>query len=188
MYFHQVEGNPAILTPVEGESIQGLVTVNARTAVSGFRSAEISYSYENDTTDTWFLLAQTSAPQMDGTIAFWDTTMMADGDYRLRLQIFLTDGSINQVIVGGLRVRNYLPVETESVEISGTIPSPLTATPTTILIPTRVRIVSTTMPPNPVEVTQDEILSSLTQGAICSGLLFVIIGVYVILRKYSRRR
>lgn len=184
-WFHQAETGPAIISPVDGDVLQGVVSITGQTAVVDFRSAEISYSYEDDPTGTWFLLAQIPNPQTEGFLSTWDTTLIADGNYRLRLQVSRTDGRLEESVVRSLRVRNYTPIETPTFALDTTEKAvPGTKTPT--VVPTRSKRISTPLPDNPVEITEQEFIESLKQGAVISVLLFFIIGIYIVLRKRMR--
>src|SRR5450759_3714885 len=113
-------GDAVIESPRPGDVLQGVVTVIGSSDVNGFASAEISFSYMDDPTGTWFLLANNVQPVSKSTLATWDTTVITDGNYVLRLRVNLTDGSSQESLISELHVRNYTPVET---------PTPLPVTP-----------------------------------------------------------
>ena len=102
----------AVQVPVPGQALQGVVSVRGTSGLPGFQSAELSFAYADDRTGTWFLIAQSAQPVIDGPLASWDTTTITDGDYRLRLRVILSGGQVIERLVEGLRVRNYSPVET----------------------------------------------------------------------------
>jgi hypothetical protein len=79
---------------------------------------EVSFAYGSDAGRTWFLIQESQQPVSGGALATWDTTTLTDGDYDLRLLVSLKDGTQQQVVVKGLRVRNYTPVEASSPTVT----------------------------------------------------------------------
>jgi hypothetical protein len=170
---------PVVTKPRAGEVLQGTLTVTGSSNVPGFLSAEIAFAYSGDTTGTWFLIAEDSQPVADGTLATWDTTTITDGDYVLRLRVYLTDGSYIDTTVPDLRVRNYTPVET---------PAPASTAQQATQVPTSVSTTTpyptpTLLPPNPAELTPTNVWVSIGYGGLGAFLLFGIISVYLWLRR-----
>ncbi|MBI4730624.1 MAG: hypothetical protein HY781_00530 [Chloroflexi bacterium] len=173
---------PAVVSPRPGEALQGMVTITGTSDVVGFTSYEITFAYPDDLTGTWFLISQSSQPVQDGTLTVWDTTTITDGNYVLRLLVFLDDGTSLEVRVPDLRVRNYTPVETATpgpTSVAGTATLPV-VTPA-IPLPT-----STQFPPNPAALTPSRILTSLGYGALAAVAGIALLGVYAALRRRSR--
>jgi len=170
----------SIESPVAGQALMGAVTVTGTSAMPDFASAEVSFAYPNDPTGTWFLVAQSDQPVQDSTLAVWDTTLLTDGTYILRLRVTLTDGTTRDVSVTNLRVRNYTPLETATpfpVDAPQATPRPTTA-PTSTLYPT-----PTALPPNPAEVTPSVVRASLLYGGLAALGLFLLVGAYLRLRR-----
>lgn len=168
-----------IASPIAGQVVQGAVTVTGTNAMPGFAYAEVSFSYAIDTTGTWFLITRIDQPIETGTLAIWDTTLITDGDYTLRLQVTLTDGTTHEVTVPNLRVRNYTPVETyPPVFTAGEETLTPVRLPTAILYPT-----STSLPANPAEVTQEDVWSSIAFGGLAAVFLIGMFGIYLRLRR-----
>jgi hypothetical protein len=115
-----------IVDPQPGQALKGVVAIMGRTTLSSFRSAEVLFGYTNDPSQTWFLIAESASPVEAGLLAEWDTSTLTDGNYTLRLVVNRTDGSRVVVIVPGLRVRNYSPVETSTPTpfLTPTAPTP----------------------------------------------------------------
>jgi hypothetical protein len=179
----------AILAPLEGQAVQGRIPVQAFTAIQGFQAAELFFGYAEDPTGTWFLIGQNSEPLAGSEIGTWDTSLITDGNYDLRLLILLQDGTQVETVVNGLRVRNYSPVETDTPTPVIPTDTPLpgekptsTMTPLPTITPT-----PTPLPTNPAEMTTDQIAGSLGKGALAALSAFVILG-FVVLVKISRRR
>jgi len=173
------QGQPAIISPQQGDVLQGVVTIRGSSNLTGFLSSEVDFTYNGDTTGTWFLVATGSQPVDSNTLATWDTTTITDGNYDLRLRVFLTDGTHLDAIVPNLRVRNYTPVETPTPAPTAIQP---TLTPTETLTPTPFPT-PTVLPPNPAVLTQMEISTSLAYGGMGAVISIIIFGIYFWLRR-----
>ncbi len=132
----QSEQTIRISAPASGDVLQGLVDITGTSAVDGFLSSELSFAYASDATNTWFLIYRTDQPVTEGLLAAWDTNLVTDGDYDLRLRVSLQDGSLIETLVTGLRIRNQTPTETPTPEPTLTpkpfdtpLPTPLPPTP-----------------------------------------------------------
>lgn len=178
MHWQDEEQKAEILSPEGGSALQGVVVITGTTDIDGFRSAEIAFAYQTDPTRTWFTIQQLTQPVKESTLASWDTTTITDGDYRLRLQIILDGGGVQEVIVEGLRVRNYTRVETSTPDASTRIVTPtLTASPLPdFQVTPRSR---TPFPTNPAEVSAYDLRKSFLGGALgvmaalAFGLLYI---------------
>ena len=172
-----------IQAPVSGEALQGTVPIQGSSAVDGFASAELSFAYRNDPSGTWFMIADLDQPVSNGVLTQWDTNAITDGVYDLRLVVTLKDGSQQTAIVSGVRVRNYTPVETvtptavtpTATPVPGDTPVPtLTPTPTITPIPPT----ATALPPNPAQLSTQDIMSSFGKGALGIAALFALAGIF----------
>lgn len=184
----QENTQPVISSPNEGQIVQGIVAVSGTVTVLGFSSYELSFAYNDDPTQTWFILTTSSLPVFESELGTWDTTTLTDGDYSLRLRVFLLDGTVQETTVTGLRVRNYTPVPTPTFTPTSTAvvqfapptaqriaPSVATVTPS---LPT-----PTPLPPNPASLQEASISNALGRGAILALLLFVGFGLLLRLRR-----
>lgn len=184
----QNKGELTITSPVEGQVVQGLVVVTGAVTVLGLSSYELSFAYNDDPTQTWFVLHSSALPVFEGDLGSWDTTALTDGDYNLRLRIFLLDGSTQETTVSGLRVRNYTAVPTATPAPTATAvaqfaaptaqliaPAPATVTPS---LPT-----PTHFPANPAGLGTPSISNALGKGAIMALLLFIGFGFILRLRR-----
>lgn len=178
-----------ITAPASGDVLQGLVNVTGTSAADGFFASELSFAYASDPTSTWFLIYSTDQPVTEGLLAAWDTHLVTDGDYDLRLRVTLQDGTILETLVTGLRVRNQTPTETATLAPTFTpgpadtpVPSPLPPTP--MPAPTATHYPTPTpLPPNPAAVTPTEIYSFLGRGILLALLTFVVVGIFLRLRR-----
>jgi hypothetical protein len=169
---------PTISAPVPGEALQGSVPITGTTDVPGFISAEVSFAYLDDPTETWFLIYSSNQAVIDGLITTWDTTGITDGNYTLRLQVTLSDGSSRETFVSPLRVRNYTAIETPTP-----LPTQPTATPLPTITPTPSPFPTPTpLSVNPAVLSSTELFSSILYGGSAAALIFIIIGIYLWLR------
>lgn len=179
----------AIISPSQGDALQGSVPVTGNTAVDGFLRAELTFAYSDDRTDTWFLIFETDQPPSNGSLAQWDTTTLTDGEYSLRLVVTLQNGTQMATTVQNLRLRNYTPIETDTptptqTPLPGNTPVP-TQTPTPTITP--IPPTSTPLPPNPAQLTSQDIALSLGKGAIGAIAALGVIGLYAAVRNAMRR-
>ncbi len=182
----QAPQQAVVTSPKPGEALQGKISISGTVQAEGFQSYEVSFSYQRDTTNTWFLIDQGKEVVTAGPLASWDTTTISDGTYRLRLTVFLKDGKAVQTMVTGLRVRNYTTVETAT-------PAPVNASGTEIVatpLPADYKPNFQTPTPlgfNPAQVTKQDLNNSLMYGGLAALGLFVILGLYLGVRSLFRR-
>lgn len=184
--------SPQITSPAAGQALQGNVTITGSAAVEGFASAELTFAYSNDPTGTWFFIEQFDSAVIDGVLANWDTTLLTDGDYILRLTIFLQDGSTVMTEVAGLRIRNYTAIETETptpvlptqTPLPGATDIPtITPTPTGTLIPPTL----TPLAPNPAVMTEPDITLNMVRGVLIAVAAFAAVALVFAIAKLRRR-
>jgi hypothetical protein len=182
---------PAVLSPTQGQALQGSVPIVVNTSVDEFASAELTFSYAKNPTDTWFFIAETEQTASNAEIAEWDTTTLTDGNYTLRLAVTKRDGSQVTVTVPGLRIRNYTAIETATPTFpvpSATSAPGDTPMPTASLVPSPspVRLTSTPLPPNPAQVSPRDLGLSMAQGALAVFAFFALFGLVLAVRRRSR--
>ena len=179
----------AITFPVSGDVISGEVTIVGTTDILGFSSSQLDFSYASNPTDTWFALQSSVQPVADSPLAVWDTTLITDGDYVLRLRVFIEDGSFQDVMVQ-VKVQNDTPILTPTPVITPTptrvdegAPTPflVASSPTPTLTP---RPTPTLLPTNAVSLDQTAIYTSLGRGAIVILGLFIFAGIILRFRRY----
>jgi hypothetical protein len=176
----------AVASPRPGEALQGVVTITGSTVDDQFTSMELSFAYNRDVNRTWFLISESTQPVAEGTLATWDTTTITDGDYDLRLLVTLKDGTPKVVVVSGLRVRNYTPVETSTPTVTQPAP-PVTPQPSMTPTVTPVPPSPTPLPTNPARLTGIDYAVNATLGALTVFALFGMLGAYLGIRKRMRR-
>jgi hypothetical protein len=179
----------AITSPVAGEILRGKVTISGTTDVPGFASAQLDFAYASNPADTWFSLQISPQPLTDSPLAVWDTTLITDGDYLLRLRVYQTDGTFQEVTLP-VRVQNDTPFPTPSPSVSSTPsrleiqpPTPflIAASPTPTSTP---RATPTPLPPNPASLSPGLIYISLGRGALVILAIFAFAGLILRFRRY----
>jgi len=183
-----------ITAPSPGTPLQGTVSIEGSTIVEDFISWEITFGYANDSSGTWFLITEGEDQISEGELIQWDTTTITDGDYNLRLTVYLHGGRREHFLLNNLRVRNYSPIET--VTPTPTLTStPFTETPRPSLTPTStsqptnttIPNTPTPLPTNPATITQTNINNSLIRGAAGALAAFVMVGLYLSIKRLIRR-
>ena len=178
---------PVIHAPAAGQTLQGKVDISGTADAPNFASAELAFAYVSGPADNWFTIQTFAQPVLDAALASWDTSLISDGDYNLRLRVTSLDGSFQDVIVADLHVRNYTTVTpasaamTETSTALPTLPSAeaaLTEAPTQTPHPT-----PTQLPPNPASLTAAEIYASVWRGAFVIAFLFIAFGLLTRLRR-----
>lgn len=179
----------AITSPAPGEAVRAEVTITGTTDISGFTSSQLDFSYASNPTDTWFALQTSTQPVVDSPLATWDTTLISDGDYVIRLRVFVEDGTFQEVIVP-VKVQNDTPILTPTPVVPPTpdklevqLPTPflVAASPTLTSTP---RPTPTPLPSNAVSVNQTAIYISLGRGALVILGLFAFVGIILRFRRY----
>jgi len=168
----------AIASPASGDVVHGEVTVIGTTDILGFVSSQVDFSYETST-----------QPAADSALAVWDTTLISDGDYVLRLRVFAEDGTLQEVTVP-VKVQNDTPIVTPTPMVTATpnkldvgLPTPflVAASPTPTQTP---RPTPTSLPTNAVSMDQNAIYTSLGRGALVIIGLFAFVGLILRIRRY----
>lgn len=180
----------AISAPAPGEVLRGQVNIIGTTNLPDFISAELDFSYASDplTPVTWFPIQTISQPVFDSPLYIWDTTIITDGDYILRLRVFTGDGSSQEVTVPVMVQNDAVPTPTPEPtstpeEVTALVPTPflLAASPTPTEVP---RPTPTLLPTNPVSLERDSIFLSLGRGALVILGMFALAGLILRIRRF----
>ena len=169
-----------ITSPGAGTTLMGLISIYGTSDIPDFAKSDLAFSYAQGWPENWFSISNSDQPVRSGKLVDWDTSTITDGDYRLRFQVFLVDGSKKEIIINDLHVRNYTPGG-KPVHSSGpAVMDPdaslnVVATGTPIVIPT-------SLPINPVELVPYQISASLLIGILILIALVAISGLYTRLR------
>ncbi|MGQ9848571.1 MAG: hypothetical protein ACUVSU_00825 [Aggregatilineaceae bacterium] len=109
-----------ISAPTEGQQLFGLVNILGSAEHStAFARYTLEYDDLSDPTVTWLLVQPAVQQQVhDGVLGTWNTNVVPDGSYRLRLRVFLQDGQTGEFIVSNLRVVNRAPTPVPTIPAS----------------------------------------------------------------------
>jgi len=178
--------------PKPGASLRGLVEIQGQMDVPGFASAELAFTFDADASDpaaSWFPIQTFPQPIQNPILAAWDTTALTDGDYAIRMRVTLQDGTFQDVVVTGLKVRNDEVIPTVTVpptladfnfqplNETSQAPSAQTATPV-MAYPT-----STPLPANPASLSNSSIVNIFWKSALAAVLIFAFFAFVLRLRK-----
>lgn len=196
------QGTVAVITsPRDNAILRGRVVITGSADDPNFWKYEVHYARE-PVGENWVLIGTVhEQPVMDGVLETWDTTLVPDGAYSLRLRVVRRDGNYDERYVRGLSVANAQPTETPTpvVEVTPTptiTPTPLPPTPTVIIeqpvVPTPTPRPTAT--PGPL-LAPEEATSPVSAfnparlgGAFCYGAAlavgaFAVIGALALVRK-----
>jgi hypothetical protein len=113
-----------ITSPTEGQTINGLVAVTGTADQVQFDRWELAYGPDPNPNDAWQPFASGDQPVINGIISTWNTGVIADGGYMLRLRAVRKDSNFSEAIVRGLQVRNSVSAETPTPEsLTPTVPA-----------------------------------------------------------------
>ncbi len=101
-----------ITSPTDGQTINGLVTITGSADHPQFSRWELAYGPDPNPKDAWQPFASGNQPIHDGTIGTWNTGVIADGTYMLRLRAVRKDSNYTEAFIRGLKVSNSAPVGT----------------------------------------------------------------------------
>ena len=182
----------AIASPKSGETLRGQVNITGNINITGFGSAELAFAYASDPTSTWFTIQTFSSPPATGeagelsdVLVAWDTTMLTDGEYTLRLRVNLQDGSVQEVLVTDLEISNDVPTATltSTLEPEATLVPPL---PTATVAPAAALPTyptPTSLPVNPATLANQSIYSNFARGTAATLILFFLVAIILRLRR-----
>lgn len=178
----------SISSPQTGDELRGQVEITGNMTVPNFASAELAFKYASDSADSWFAIQTFPQPVPGPALAVWDTTSLTDGDYTLRLRVFLQDGTFQDALVSNLKIRNDIPIPTEVIPTETALPQFSVTTPRPALteLPATAAIIypsPTPLPTNPASVTTSSIYSTFGRGALIVLVLFIFFSLILRLRK-----
>jgi hypothetical protein len=192
LIFFAQTAEPSISSPQAGQTLRGQVEISGNMDVPNFLSAELAFAYEESVSSpadssAWFIIQTFSQPVKSPALWIWDISALTDGDYTLRLRVFFQDGTSQDIVVSGLKIRNDVPLPTDIPTATPTvtplvrIPSPTsTRLPdaTTLLFPSPIPL-----PTNPAALTVPSLYSIFGRGALISLALFIIFALLLRLRR-----
>jgi hypothetical protein len=176
--------HPDIESPRPGDVLKGLVEIKGTATGEDFASYDVSFAYAEDTTGTWFIIQSSDQPVEKSVLAVWDTTVIADGIYRLRVQQYSTKGEVETLLVENLRIRNYSPIETKTpapTKENIVVEATKETTPTSM-------IEITPLVANPAEISLKSFWRTVITGVSITAALFLFLGVRAAMKNRNRNR
>lgn len=123
-----------ITSPQDRDVVRGLLVIKGTATHPNFWKYEVYFAPEPNPTDQWQLLGLHEMQVTDGRLETWDTTLVPDGTYSLRLRVVRTDGNYDEYYVRQISVVNAQPTETPTpTSTPPATPIPLPPTPTVII-------------------------------------------------------
>jgi hypothetical protein len=101
-----------ITAPTEGQALSGLVTITGSANHPEFARYELAYGPDPNPNDAWQPFAEGNQTVDNETLGTWNTSVIADGQYALRLRAIRKDSNYSEGFVRGLQVSNSGPVGT----------------------------------------------------------------------------
>ena len=164
-----------ILSPLPGEAVQGLAQIVGTVDIEGFESYTLEFAFQNAASQNWFLITESSSAIINGVLGEWDTSLLVDDNYDLRLIVFTQDGESITLTITGLRVRNYSAIETSTPTPT---PDEIVLTPTAIIETTPTPTATPHLTPTPLPNNQAAIslthIQKATQNGLIIGFLFIV--------------
>jgi len=188
--FVQTAG-PSISSPKAAQVLRGKVAITGFMDVANFSTAELAFAYAaldgsaSVPAENWFTIQSFPQPVKDSVLAEWDTTVLTDGLYILRLRVFLQDGFFQEMTVANLQVGNDIPLATVTPTKLPTAtvtsqPASPTVSPVTATVvhpsPTHLQV-------NPASVSTTSIYSTFARGGLIVLVLFIFFSLLLRLRK-----
>lgn len=198
----QEEGTLEIATPAQGDVVRGVVQISGTALHPDFNHYVVEFGFNPNVDDQWFPVQNpVTQPVQDGALAFWDTTIVADGSYQLRLRVIHSDGTSSEVVSSGIEVANAISTATPTVFITA-VPTSTPAQPTAGPTPTPLIQQPPTRTPRPTPTPggptltptpnpQSPINSGSLRLALCRGgawslAFFILLSLYVSVRHFAR--
>ncbi|MCB0208422.1 MAG: hypothetical protein KDJ52_03810 [Anaerolineae bacterium] len=162
----QGEDIGVISSPSSNATVQGVVSVVGSADHPSFQFYIVEFSPEPSSGDQWQIIgAIREQPVINGQLATWDTTSLADGTYTLRLRVVRLDGNYTEAFAQQIVVANSQPTPT------GTSAPVIDATdesdfPVIEVEPT---ITPTDLPPTPTIVIDQPIVDTPTPRPVATS-------------------
>ncbi len=99
-----IPGMINIVSPKAGAELRGSVILSGDADIPNF--GFYKYEFAPLGTDTWFAIEANRQPQKNSELGKWDTSTLAQGDYRLRLVVTDNQGNEMPACVIPVRIKN----------------------------------------------------------------------------------
>jgi len=139
-----------ITSPRDRAAVRGQVPIEGSATHDQFQKYELHYGPEPNPGGEWTPVGGSpfGVPVIQGRLGLWDTTLIPDGLYSLRLRVVRLDGNYDEYYVRGIQASNTFPTDTPTPETAVT-PTPARPTDTPAPTLTVVIAVPTVVSPTP---------------------------------------
>jgi hypothetical protein len=193
--FVQAQSVGQITSPRDRAAVRGLVPIEGSATHAEFQKYEIHYGPQPNPADQWTPIGGSpfTVPVVQGRLGLWDTSVIPDGVYSLRLRIVRVDGNYDEYYVRGIQVSNTFPTETPTPQATPTNAPPTNTpapTPTVVIgVPTVAsptpRPTATALPtalpidtPEPMDLPFQNVSDAACWGTIATAVIFVGLGLF----------
>jgi hypothetical protein len=181
VYFQQTAADfPRVDVPYEGDTVRGVVGIAGSTEIEGFISSEVFFGFSPN--GEWFSIGRQKEPVSNQVIANWDTTVITDGIYRIKVLVTRSNGSQTETIVSNIRVSNYTSSQAEANNVQNGSNSQASDYLTGAIA------TATAFPPNPAAVSKADLISSIRGGIFWVVGIFLVTGIYLGMRWFNKKR
>jgi hypothetical protein len=171
---------PRVDVPFEGDTVRGVVGIAGSTDIEGFKSSEVFFGFSPES--EWFSIGLQKEPVSNKVIANWDTTVITDGIYRIKVVVNKSDGRQVETIVNNIQVSNYTFSRVEADQVqngsNSSVPDYIAGSIAT----------ATAFPPNEAAVSKDDLIASIKDGIFWVIGIFLVTGIYLGMRWFNKKR
>ena len=186
-----------ITSPQDRDVVRDLLVIKGTATSPNFWKYEVHYAPEPNPTDQWMLVGDVHEVQVtDGRLEAWDTSLVPDGTYSLRLRVVRVDGNYDEYYVRQISVVNAQPTETPTATPTPLATrTPLPPTPTVIIAQPPTATPRPTSTPGPagatpepetgtgLNITVEGLGKAFLYGAGGAIGLFLLMGILIVLRR-----
>jgi hypothetical protein len=140
-----------ISSPDSNAVVSGAVEIVGSADHPSFQFYVVDFGPEPNTNDQWNTIGATQdTPVINGRLETWDTTLVPDGSYTIRLRVVRLDGNYTEFFARQVVVSNTQPIPTDTPDA----PTPEVTQPPTVT--------PTDLPPTPTIVVEQPIVDTPT--------------------------
>jgi hypothetical protein len=150
----QAQDLAVISNPASNAVVQGTVQISGSADHPAFQFYSVEFSPEPVTGDQWQIIGAThNTPVINGVLENWDTSLLPDVSYTLRLRTVRLDGNYTEAFSQQVVVANAQPLPTDT---------PLVPTEEVIVPPSVPTETPTPLPPTPTVSIEQPIVETPT--------------------------
>jgi hypothetical protein len=193
-----------ITSPRDRAVVRDKVSIQGTATHPEFWKYEVAYGPEPNPGDQWILMGEVHETQVvDNVLETWDTTLLPDGSYSLRLRVVRRDGNYQEYFVRQISVANTQPTDTPPpppppvTPPPTDTPTPLPPTPTILIelpvlpsptprpLTTAAPVITPTPTPAPsfFNIELPDLGGAFCWGAGATAFAFLLVGLLALLRR-----